>query len=35
MIGIQEMLLQRTPDGRRIETPAWPERWGKVTFKLY
>lgn len=35
MIGIQEMLLQHAPDGSRIELPAWPARWGKVTYKLY
>ena len=35
MIGIQEMVLQRTPDGERIELPAWPARWGKVSYKLY
>lgn len=35
MIGIQEMLMQRSPSGERIELPAWPERWGKVVYKLY
>ena len=35
MIGVQEMLMQRSPDGKRMELPAWPERWGKVTYKLH
>ncbi len=34
MIGIQEMLMQRNPDGSRIEKPAWPKRWGEVKYKL-
>lgn len=34
MIGLQEMLMQRDPNGKRIELPAWPERWGKVFYKL-
>ena len=35
MIGLQEMLLQRTPEGDRIELPAWPARWGKVVYRLH
>lgn len=35
MIGIQEMVMQRTPDGQIIDLPAWPARWGKVVYKLY
>ncbi len=35
MIGIQEMLMQRSPSGERIELPAWPERWGRVVYKLH
>ena len=35
MIGVQEMLMQRGVDGRRMELPAWPERWGKVVYRLY
>lgn len=35
MMGIQEMVMQRTPAGERIELPAWPARWGKVSYKLY
>ena len=33
MIGLQEMLLQRDAEGRRILKPAWPEKWN-VDFKL-
>lgn len=33
MIGLQEMLLQRDAEGRRILKPAWPEKWD-VDFKL-
>lgn len=35
MIGLQEMLMQRDQQGNRIELPAWPERWGKVYYKLH
>lgn len=35
MIGLQEMLMQRGPEGERIELPAWPERWGKVDYLLH
>ncbi len=35
MIGVQEMLMQRGVDGARMELPAWPERWGRVVYRLY
>lgn len=34
MIGLQEMLLQETPDGTPILFPAWPKEWN-VSFRLY
>ncbi|MCF0243714.1 MAG: hypothetical protein HUK06_02980 [Bacteroidaceae bacterium] len=34
MIGLQEMLLQETPDGEPILLPAWPKEWN-VKFKLH
>jgi len=34
MIGLQEMLLQETPDGRIMLLPAWP-RSHDVHFKLH
>ena len=33
MIGLQEMLLQETPDGEPILFPSWPEEW-PVSFRL-
>ena len=33
MIGLQEMLLQETPDGELLLFPAWPKEW-KVSFRL-
>jgi len=33
MIGMQEMLLQTTDDGRILLFPAWPREWN-VHFKL-
>ena len=34
MIGLQEMLLQETPNGEPILFPAWPEEW-PVSFRLH
>lgn len=34
MIGLQEMLLQTTDDGKILLFPAWPANWD-VHFKLY
>lgn len=34
MIGLQEMLLQETPDGEPILFPSWPEQW-PVSFRLH
>jgi len=34
MIGLQEMLLQTTDDGRILLFPAWPREWN-VHFKLH
>ncbi len=34
MIGLQEMLLQETPDGEAIICPTWPKEWD-VEFKLH
>jgi hypothetical protein len=34
MIGLQEMLLQETPDGEPILFPAWPREWN-CRFRLY
>ena len=34
MIGLQEMLLQETPDGELLLLPAWPKEWN-VHFKLH
>lgn len=34
MIGLQEMLLQETPNGDVIICPAWPKEWN-VEFKLH
>ena len=34
MIGLQEMLLQETPDGQPILFPAWPREWN-CHFRLY
>jgi len=34
MIGLQEMLLQTTEDGRILLFPAWPREWN-VHFKLH
>ena len=34
MIGLQEMLLQETPDGEVLLLPAWPKEW-PVRFKLH
>ena len=34
MIGLQEMLLQETPDGEIILFPAWPKKWN-VSFRLH
>lgn len=34
MIGLQEMLLQETPDGEAVICPAWPKEWN-VEFKLH
>ena len=33
MIGLQEMLLQETPDGELLYFPAWPREWN-VSFRL-
>ncbi len=34
MIGLQEMLLQETPDGELLLFPAWPREWN-VRFRLH
>lgn len=34
MIGLQEMLLQETPDGELLLFPAWPKDWD-ATFRLH
>jgi len=34
MIGLEEMLLQETPDGELILFPAWPKEWN-VRFSLH
>ena len=34
MIGLQEMLLQETPDGEPILFPAWPKEWN-ASFRLH
>jgi len=34
MIGLQEMLLQETPEGKPLVCPAWPKEWN-VEFKLH
>lgn len=34
MIGLQEMLLQETPDGKPILFPAWPREWN-CHFRLH
>ena len=34
MIGLQEMLLQETPDGELILFPAWPKEWN-ARFRLH
>jgi hypothetical protein len=34
MIGLQEMLLQETPDGEPMLFPAWPKEWN-CRFRLY
>ena len=34
MIGLQEMLLQETPDGQPLLFPAWPREWN-CRFRLY
>ena len=34
MIGLQEMLLQSTDDGKVLLFPAWPREWN-VHFKLH
>jgi len=34
MIGLQEMLLQTTDDGKMLLFPAWPKEWN-VRFKLH
>ena len=34
MIGLQEMLLQETPDGQLLLFPAWPREWN-VRFRLH
>ena len=34
MIGLQEMLLQETADGKPILFPAWPQEWN-CRFRLY
>ncbi len=34
MIGLQEMLLQETPEGKAIICPSWPKEW-HVEFKLH
>ncbi len=34
MIGLQEMLLQETPDGELLLFPAWPKEWN-ARFRLH
>lgn len=34
MIGLQEMLLQETPDGQLLLFQAWPREWN-VKFRLH
>ena len=34
MIGLQEMLLQETPDGELLLFPAWPKEWN-ASFRLH
>ena len=34
MVGLQEMLLQETPDGQLLLFPAWPSEWN-VRFRLH
>ena len=34
MIGVQEMLLQETPDGELLLFPAWPKEWN-AKFRLH
>ncbi|MBO4658039.1 MAG: hypothetical protein J5637_00295 [Prevotella sp.] len=34
MIGVQEMLLQETPEGAHLLFPAWPRDWN-ATFRLH
>ena len=34
MVGLQEMLLQETPEGEPILFPAWPKEWN-VRFRLH
>ena len=34
MIGLQEMLLQETPDGELLFFPAWPREWN-CRFRLH
>ena len=34
MIGLQEMLLQETPDGQLLLFPAWPREWN-ARFRLH
>ena len=34
MIGLQEMLLQETPDGKPLLFPAWPRDWN-CSFRLH
>ena len=34
MVGLQEMLLQETPDGQPILFPAWPRQWN-CRFRLH
>lgn len=34
MIGVQEMLLQETPEGELLLFPAWPKEWN-VTFRMH
>ncbi len=34
MIGVQEMLLQETPNGELLLFPAWPKEWN-ATFRLH
>ena len=34
MIGVQEMLLQETPEGELLLFPSWPREWD-VTFRLH